>query len=551
MQSSRRIYLILFLVFLVSFAIKVAVSFLMHGPFIFSDEACIVLKAVYFASHLRLEACNNISMAGAGDPFPLYSIIISPIYYFLERGMAAYYAILILNSLLVSSLVFPLYSIYGRFLKNNKIILTYTALTIFLSEIVIFEKMLMTECLFIVINVWFLYFYLNSFFERRWFNKLIAIFFAILAALTRPFGFITILAMVLNELILSKRKKIFFIFIVSLSAIIIFIHPILGSIAYNRLISILDWQNISLMFKAFINQLNSFTVASFAAPLFVFLIHIQEKGSPSLQKIRYFLLSFILLNFLISMQHIYGYYLQYLPMDLMTRYINVSLIFIFIFFLIFSTKYKSFKFNYKNILIMALPLLSLLFLKYENIKASQNLDMSPYFDSESTLTHLSNTNFFFIIAIITSVAMLVLFFNHKRRLLIIIFSIYILAHSSMSVSWMIGYVNAERPPTFELLKNTDLDILFVQKTAESTMSNMFWSHATLTPYGVRGVVWVPDNDGKSKIQFPLRIEGRPLVNMPDIIVTDYDLDYLEIGPKYLVMKIYAPKLTARKFKNLN
>ncbi len=48
-------------------------------------------------------------------------------------------------------------------------------------------KTIMTETLFLFLNIWCLFFYLNS-------HKKSAVLFAILAAFTRPFGFITILA---------------------------------------------------------------------------------------------------------------------------------------------------------------------------------------------------------------------------------------------------------------------------------------------------------------------------------------------------------------------
>lgn len=549
--------------FLASFVIKSAVSFLMHGPFLFSDEACVILKASYLAEHLKLMPCNLISDAGAGDPFPLYSILISPIYYFLGKGFPAYYAVLILNSFLISSLVFPLYSIYEKFLNNWKYSISYSFLTIFLSEIVIFEKMLMTECLFIIINIWFLHFYINSFSTGKIKNKLISIFFAILGTMTRPFGFILILSLAVNEFIISKKKKKI-ILLIGLSILITLaslyaLDPGIGGFIYNRLVSTLNWRNVSLLSESFISQLNSFTLASLTTPLLIFIMHIYEKDFVLLNRIRYFLLSFIALSFAISMQHLYGYLLDGIPLDLMTRYINVALIYIFIFFLIFTKRYKKIKIGYQNAIIIAAVILPLLFIKLTHIKFSQNLDLYAFlglsnsvgdYTQSAVSSSFSGLNFFLIMTILVIVVNFLLLFLNKRKLILIIFSIFVFLNSAASIKWMDEYVKDDYPPTFELLKNSKYEILFIQKPGTSELSTSFWRQLSLTPHESYAINYYPAPVPKPRIPFPLTISKNLTINVPDVIVTYFDLDYLQIGPPFISLHLYAPKLTIRNEKKL-
>ena len=76
---------ILVLIFLGVFAIKILFSFLMSGIFIYTDEFCVIQKAMYFIENFEIKHCIDVTGVNAANPFPLYSILISPIYLIINK----------------------------------------------------------------------------------------------------------------------------------------------------------------------------------------------------------------------------------------------------------------------------------------------------------------------------------------------------------------------------------------------------------------------------------------------------------------------------------
>jgi len=187
----------LILLFLIIFLIKSIISLYYQGIYFFSDEGCISKIGIHLANNFELKTCKEITNAPVGEPLPIYSILLSTVYLFF-RGIKSYHAILILNSFIIASLTFPLFSIIKKFIKNNKINFLIIFTTLFLPQIIIYEKTYMTETLFVVINIWFLYFYIKSFEKNKLRNKIFSLLLALLGTFTRPFGFIMILAMTTN-----------------------------------------------------------------------------------------------------------------------------------------------------------------------------------------------------------------------------------------------------------------------------------------------------------------------------------------------------------------
>jgi len=401
MFKKKSIYLII--IFLSVFIVKSLISLYLKTPFIFSDETCVIQKAIYFASNFEIKSCHEILKVSAGDPRPLYSILISPIYLFIS-GTKAYHAVLIFNSLIISSIVFPLYSIFKKFIQNKALIYLSIIAILFLPQIIIFEKTLMTETLFTTICIWFLYFYLKSFNKKSAHNKIIAIILSILAAFTRPFGFILPIALTINEIIRCKNKKLIALvyipiaFILSFGTIKFFI-PNLAQELNQKLYALEDPTIIYTIIIAIKNQLNSFNVTTFFTPIIAVIVLFTQNKKSEIQNIKYFIISFLVLNFIISAQHT-ELYLENL--SIITRYINFSIILIFIFAFIFLGQKEKTKINLIGKISTIILYISLIFISYKSVKLSLNLDIAYYFDtSTSTIqTNLVSAKNFIILPLL-------------------------------------------------------------------------------------------------------------------------------------------------------
>lgn len=477
----------LILTFILVFGIKAAISFYFKGTFFYSDEACVVQKAIYFADHFTIKTCDEIANgAPGGNPMPFYSIVISPVYFFL-RGMQAYYGVLLLNSLLVASLIFPLYGIIKKFIKKDWQIILISLITVFLPQIIIYEKMLMTESIFVIINIWFLYFYINSFGKEGRKNKIIATLFALMGALTRPFGFIIILAMTANELITSKNKKTVIKYLIPISIIVLIatftvMDNLLVMLA-SKFIQLNDLHFILLGLKAMKDQLNSFIVTTILVPIIIFFNFIGKKDSKDLKNIRFFLIIFLFLNFIISANHIHGYLIADSVTDLLTRYINVSIIYIFLFSFIFIFRYKEFKINILNTILISVGILSLFFLSYKTTKHSLNLDLSLYYDTNNFYgDNLAKDNailaYYFIPTVI---AIILILLRTKAWTYILTISLIIMLQSGALYIWLQDYGKQRQvDPILNYFKNDEYNMLFINSYKKKSVDFVYWRILTLT-----------------------------------------------------------------------
>lgn len=353
-------------------------------PVVFPDEACVIKRAAYFAQTLRIEHCEKISgLPGGGDPHPFYSILISPIYGFFY-GLTAFHIALIFNAFLVSLLVFPLYGIFKRFFNDNKVIFLGIFIVLFSAQLITFESMMMTETVYIVLNVWFIFFYIKSFEEHKWLYKGVAFLFAIFASLSRPFGFIVLLSMLVNESIrlTGKERRIILPLLLMATALFssitfIYFNNDVFIFLLERIKSVNSFSSLKNVLLALVEQINSFSLALFIAPLIIFFSHIGKRDSDALNAIRWYLLAYLLFNFAISAQHIYGYLLVGDDPGFLTRYINSSLIYILIFAFAFFQRYSVAKLFGWNALITACIIAFLLFMP-EGFKHSLSPDLSIY-----------------------------------------------------------------------------------------------------------------------------------------------------------------------------
>ena len=96
----------------------------------------------------------------------------------------------------------------------------------------------------------------------------------ILAIFLRPFGFIILFSLIINEFILNKKKKnaVYIIPLAFLAAIPIFLlDPNIPAQLYSKFLTIFDANNFMHLVKVAFNQINSLNVATLTIPLIVFI----------------------------------------------------------------------------------------------------------------------------------------------------------------------------------------------------------------------------------------------------------------------------------------
>ena len=411
-MRNRQAFLKIALFVLLVLVIKIAIALQFSGPQVIPDESCVILKAKALISMGELLSCNNLFGRLTGNPFPLYSIVIAPLYIFL-KGLSFYYAILILNAFLVTSLIFPLKKILENTFENKKNILIIIFIVLFAPQILIFGNLGMTETLFTVLNIWGLYFYINSFYVNKTRNKIISIIFAILAAFTRPFGFVVLMAIAVNEFVINKRKKLFGLIAIMLVIFIsLSINSFLPSIfptLLTKIESLNTAEHLIYLVKAFVNQTMSMVWATYLVPLVLFIYQIFTSKNEGFKKIRFYLIFLNLSIFLLSFQHLYGYFIEGLPASISTRYINLPITFTILFGLHCLNEKEKFKLNVKSLLIISVFVLLMIFTPKVDFSNGITLIFSNYLFTSKII------GYFLIIATIL-VAGLVL--NKKRAVLI-------------------------------------------------------------------------------------------------------------------------------------
>jgi hypothetical protein len=288
---------------------------------------------------------------------------------------------MVFQSVISASLIFPLFNILKKFFKKNYTAIFLSSVLLFVPQVFVYEKTMMSETLFMFLGVWFLNLYIHSFEKKFLKNKILAYFFAILCALTRPFGFILPMAVLINELIVYKKKKIILILIftifASLGLLYVFTGEGLLSVG-DKFISLMSISNYLKIIVSIVNQINSFVIVTALLPVYVFYLFMKKKDIKIWNNIKWFFVIFIFLNFLMSAQHIYGYYLKGHELNLLSRYVVLSSFFMIFASLIYLTKYKKTKIEIKDLLVFFVLVLCFSFLG-ETGKRVQNIDVSAFY----------------------------------------------------------------------------------------------------------------------------------------------------------------------------
>ena len=536
--ASRKTFWDMVIVFEVVFILQSIIVLLKNSPSIFPDEVCALKRAIYFAQHFSFETCENITLLPSGDPYPFYSAIISPVYWF-TYGLTAYKTILIFNALLISSLVFPLFKIFKRFIENNKTIFGGIFFILFLPQILVYGASTMTETVFIVINIWFLYFYLKSFDSSKpWLYKMISVLIAIFGAFSRPFGFIILLALIVNEIACNKNshKKKFILLLVSLTIALVSFAVLVGNAGiieatYKKILGLnsLDgWLNVG---KAIAEQINSFSIATFIVPVVLFFSRIGEDDSKDLASIRVFLISYIGLNFLISAQHIYGYFMVASDPGILTRYIQSSLVYIFMFSFIFFFRYKTLRLNGRTIVFTSMLLASLLlFFPTNGFKHSLNFDSSIYGE---TYWHMYGKDIIPINFILEKIflifsSVLFVFLVLKKRVLFAVFLIAAIGINSFYiVTRFIPQMKVSPLSEFLGEKEEDVSYLLGGENEQQTIDylTIIWELHGLTRNRIHTIVInFPNKDHPDPIIGKDEFKNSDFFKKSKYIISKYNLD---------------------------
>ncbi|MBD3353416.1 MAG: hypothetical protein GF364_18180 [Candidatus Lokiarchaeota archaeon] len=534
----------LLILFEIVLIIKICISFFMEMPIIYSDESCVVLRAKHFIETFNIETCNELSKLKGKDPLPIYSILISPIYLFFS-GFKAYYAILILNSLLISSTVFPLYSIFKKYINDNKYILISILLCVFIPEIVAYEKTLMTETLFMSSSIWLLFFYVKSLENNAHSSiyKILSIILSLIITFTRPFGFISFLAIIISEILISKNRVkiglVLFPLTLFITAFAAYFYMGSSGTSYltTKLNSLYDIQNWIFILKAIHYQFNSLLIATYFIPVIIFLTNIKK-----LKKEKFFLISFIILNLIISAQHIYGYYLNEKDPLLITRYINVSTSFIIFYALILLKKQKKFLASNYSFLIIIISLGALLLFKDGPIKHSLNFSIISFYDPVThyfNLDLIESKHILGIPFLLFSFMLIFLYITNKKRLIALILGTILITQSTILYFNHINYTIV--PHIVQAFSKEESNITYLTDNTKNIELDLVWQLITVTDNRITPIFisFSGDNpDQYSKLDTD-DFKHEDFYKSADYIITTHKLDLpLELTDPKEHYKVY-------------
>lgn len=519
MKKHSRLIWVLFGLVLI---IKIFIVYFRNGPFIFPDEGCIIQRAIYFANTFEIKGCSELLNLPLGDAYPLYSILLAPIYKFFH-GILAYQLGLVLNAILVSSLIFPISGILNTYSNNKRFCIIAAAITVFLPQFTSYEKTLMTETLYSSLMIFSLYFYVKSLSsaKRVNLNKILTIFFAILLSLTRPLGFIFLIAIIINEFIISKNKKKILMIYLPLGVLMTFIstHILSKGIAValfangRTLIETGNWQ---YAIRSISDQLNSFTIATLFIPLIIFSCCFFRRDFKKFSKLKYMILIYIIINFLVSAHHIVGYLLplHYSP-NLITRYIHSSVILIFICSLIFINKYKSLQFSIGNTIFIIILLISILFSDVEAFGFTLGFDMMPFLDFAApkieqdlvpTLELYRKAILFVIFA---------LFFIVCLRMKKLLVAVGVAIITIFAITTYIAIQNYSKNPVFikSLEQLNKSNIALVITPGDRNLLGEFWALKSISKHNVKLVLFDSRNN--------YMIDNKMIEESSDLNTADY------------------------------
>lgn len=258
--SSR--YIPLISAFFLLVTIKILISFYFKSPWIFPDETVYaetarnILHGEFFS---KLQYCQTYP--------PGYSFFLSIVYLLFDNSTVNYQLMLIINSFLTSSIIFPAYFLLKKYC-SDKFSLLGSIFVAILPSVVLYNFVVMSENLFIPLFVFSLWFVIESYESnsKKW--GILAGFSIFLLFFTRSLGIAMIigffLALVYYALIQLKSKKPGIIVKENIYSILAFCIPTILWIYYKSQLVITTTADydinayISSIFQA-VSNIQSFT----------------------------------------------------------------------------------------------------------------------------------------------------------------------------------------------------------------------------------------------------------------------------------------------------
>ncbi|MBD3353415.1 MAG: hypothetical protein GF364_18175 [Candidatus Lokiarchaeota archaeon] len=537
-KSSKLIIITFFSIFI----IKSLFGIFINGPYLLSEEACSIVKATHFIKYFEIKSCTLLTSVPITELSPLYSMIISPIYIFFS-GSLAYKLVLILNNLLISSLIFPLYKIFKKFISKKSYLILLILVFNLLPQIIIAGYTATNTVLLIFLSIWFLYFYQASFEKNSIKYKTLSILFAFLTIFTNPIGLILPFSLIVNELILNKNKKSVALiylpgaFILSYITITIFF-PNLRDLIDMRLFQLINFNFYKHLIVAIKNQLNSYIIASYYIPIFLILSFLFSSKSKFVLNTRYFLLTFLISNFIIGILSVDHYYEEELRTAFLTKVIQNSIIYIFIYAVILFTQLKKIKFNLVTYIIHIILVSSLLFIEYSKIRLDYNLDIAfLYNTSISSIVNnlVQSKNYVFAIIFALILILNLLLIKNKKKELIIVYSTILICTGVFTSIWLYNFTKFT-PETTKLFKDKNEKILFIGDIEDNTaVSNSYWKLLVLS-------------SGIENIKFNFLTINQLSKSKETITLHDSEKDYINENFDYLISNL---KFDIPVYKTLN
>ena len=191
----------LFLYFFLFTIIKIILSYFIPADSAFSDN--------YYYVKLARSFFNSQEFSIHGDLYysrqPLYPIILSISYLFKDMTYV-YLAMKLINSIISSLIIFPVFLLLKEFLPQKKALISAILISLLPFNFA-FASYIMSENLFYSLFLFSIYFIYKSFVENNYKYHILAGLFVALSFLTRTFGIILLFLFILLSLIQFIRKK--------------------------------------------------------------------------------------------------------------------------------------------------------------------------------------------------------------------------------------------------------------------------------------------------------------------------------------------------------
>jgi len=278
----------------------------------------------------------------------------------------------------------------------------------------------------------------------------------------------------------------------------------LSSKITDKITGLKDPKQFIYILQALKNQINTFSIATLMIPIILFFNYINIKKHKASKNIAIFLITFIFLNFIISADHIYGYLKAGDNTNLLSRYINISIIYINLFALIFFFKYKKFTLHITGAIFTTILLISSFFLNYQFSKHSLNLDLSLFYNTNVFFgkNFIQDNNIIPYYFIPICLILFMLLIKNKKRIFAGLLISLLLLQTSYLYIWHRNFPkNQLEDPMYHYIRDNDIkaNILFIESYKYKIVNFTYWRIMTMTKSTGKTIYY---NDTKSNMPTP-------------------------------------------------